>query len=81
MEHKFHPKLQFSPDGKRLLAVSGVAWLWDVSTQTIVGDAIMGADRKTGADRPKGAPLDADKYSGMTEPSATSSSVPTASCS
>lgn len=65
MEHKFLPQLRFSPDGKRLLAMGGASWLWDVSTQTIVGDAIMGPDRKTGADRPKGAKLEADKYSAV----------------
>ncbi len=63
MEHKFNPQaLHFSPDGSRLMTKAGVMWLWDVKTQRIVGDGIMGPNRTTGANRPKGAPLDADKW-------------------
>lgn len=66
MGHKFHPQsLYFSPDGSRLVTKAGVAWLWDVNTQKIVVDGIMGPNYLSGADRPKGAPLDADKYASV----------------
>jgi WD40 repeat protein len=65
MEHKFHPQMSFSPDGARLMTQAGVVWLWDVNTQKIVGDGIMGPNYQTGADRPKGAPLDADKFAAV----------------
>jgi WD40 repeat protein len=66
MEYKFNPEvMHFSPDGSRLMTPAGVVWLWDVATQRIVGEGIMGPDRFTGADRPKGARLDGDKFCGV----------------
>src|SRR5688500_16726758 len=56
MEHNFRVgKIQFSPDGQRLLIhQDGAAFLWDVKTQTLIGSGITGPHVATGADRKEG---------------------------
>ena len=57
MEHNFRVgRIQFSPDGQRLLIhQDGAAFLWDVKTQTLVGSGITGPHVATGVDRKEGS--------------------------